>query len=476
VTPVERPTEAAGSNDNPTGRQEPAVCLEWTGPASARVGAPGDYSLIVRNSCSIPIQQVLVRVRIPAGMSVSATEPRALSEGNVLVWELGTLTPRQHKVLTMRLVAQTRGDLLPQAWVTFTGSSVLCIRVREPKLALRVSGPGKLPLGETAAFTLAVSNPGDGAAEQVRVRATLSEGLEHSRGSKVDFDVGNLAAGEERTVTLLCTTRSGGAQRCEAIAEADGNLSTRGDAALAVIAPRLDLKVAGPALRYLGRKATYTFKVTNPGDAPAANVTVTDTVPDGFKVLGATHGGRHDPSARSVSWFVGEIPPGQSREVQLEVQAAAAGEHRHRAAAVGVRGLRAEAEWLTRVEGLSALLVEMVDTEDPIEVGSETAYEVRISNTGSKVETDIKLAATIPDLMDFVGVQGPVRCRSEGKTVVFEPIEQLAPQANVVLRIRVKAREAGTVRFKIQLTSTSLVEPVIKMEPTRIYADTPQQN
>jgi uncharacterized repeat protein (TIGR01451 family) len=470
----ERAGDPAGSNDNPTGRQEPSVCLEWTGPASARVGAPGDYSLIVRNSCPIPIQQVLIRVRIPAGMSVSGTEPKGLAEGNVLVWDLGTLAPRQHKVLTMRLVAQTRGDLLPQAWVTFTGSSVLRVKVREPKLALQVSAPEKLPQGETAAFTLAVSNPGDGSAEQVHVRATLSEGLEHPRGGKIDFDVGNLAAGESRTVTLLCTTRSGGPQRCAATAEADGGLSARGSAALAVIAPRLDLKVTGPGLRYLGRKAVYTFKVTNPGDAPAANVAVTDAVPEGFKVLGATGGGRHDPSARSVSWFLGEIPAGASREVQLEVQAAQAGELRHRAAAVGVRGLRAEAELLTRVEGLSALLVEMVDTEDPIEVGSETAYEVRISNTGSKVETDIKLAATIPDLMDFVGAQGPVHCRAEGKTLVFEPIEQLAPQASVVLRIRAKARAAGTVRFKIQLTSSSLVEPVIKMEPTRIYADTPQ--
>jgi uncharacterized repeat protein (TIGR01451 family) len=432
-----------------------------------------DYSLAVRNTCNIPVQQVLVRMKVPAGMSVVATEPKALAEGNVLVWDLGSLPPKQHKELGLRLLAEARGDLMPQAWVTFTGSSVLRIKVREPKLALQVSGPQKLPIGDTAVFTMAVSNPGDGAAEQVRIHAQLSEGLENPRGGKIDFEIGNLAAGESRTVTVLCGTKTGGAQRCEAIAEAEGKLSASAAASISVVAPRLDLQVLGPALRYLGRKAVYTFKVTNPGDAPAANVSVTDAVPDGFRVLTATHGGRHDPSARTVSWFLGEIPAGQSREVQMEVQAASAGDHHHRAAAIGVPGLRAEAELATQVEGLSALLVEMVDTEDPIEVNSDTAYEVRISNTGSKVETDIKLVATVPEQMEFVSAQGPGRHHAEGKLVVFEPVEQLAPQATSSFRIRVKAREAGTVRFKIQLTSTSLVEPVIKMEATRIYADTP---
>jgi uncharacterized repeat protein (TIGR01451 family) len=470
---AERAAEGTAGNDNPTGRQEPSVSLEWSGPAAARVGVAADYSLVVHNTCAIPVHQVLVRVKVPAGMSVAGTEPRALGESNVLVWELGTLPARQRKVLTLRLLAETRGDLMPQAWVTFTGSSVLHVKVREPKLALQVGAPEKLPLGDTGVFTLAVSNPGDGAAEQVRIHAVLSEGLENPRGGKIDFEIGNLAAGESRTVTVLCGTRAGGPQRCDATAEAEGSLSTRGSATVAVVAPRLDLQVIGPALRYLGRKAVYTLKVANPGDAPAANVSVTDSVPDGFKVLAATHGGRHDPAAHTVSWFLGEIPPGQAREVQLEVQAASPGDHHHRAVAVGVHGLRAEAELATQVEGLSALLVEMVDTEDPIEVNSETAYEVRISNTGSKVETDIKLAATVPEQMEFVAAQGPVRYRAEGKQIAFEPLEQLAPQASTTFRIRVKAREAGTVRFKIQLTSTNLVEPVIKMEATRIYADTP---
>jgi uncharacterized repeat protein (TIGR01451 family) len=484
AVPLTAPTPAAPVRDepsieptvsppNPTGRQEPAVSIEWIGPPTAKVGQAAEFTLVVRNACNIPVQQVLVRVRVPAGMTAAATEPKALSENNVLVWELGTLLSKQEKNLQMKLVADARGDVMPQAWVTFTGSSVMQVKVREPKLVVKTAAPEKVMVGDAAAFTLTVSNPGDGAADQVRIHAVLSDGLEHPRGSKVDFEIGNLAAGETRSVQLICATKAGGQQKCEGSAEAEGGLKAADAAGVDVIMPRLDLQLTGPALRYLERKALYTLRVTNPGDAPATNVTVSDAVPVGFKVLAASDGGRHDFSTRTVSWFLGEIGPGQSREVKLEVQAINPGEHKHKAAAVAARGLRADSELLTRVEGLSALLLEMVDTEDPIEVNGDTAYEIRVTNTGSKTETDIKIVATVPDKMQFKNAQGPVRYREEGKTIVFDPIEKLAPRADAIFRINVKAAEPGTVRFKIQMTSTNLVEPVIKMEATRIYSDAP---
>jgi uncharacterized repeat protein (TIGR01451 family) len=469
----ERKPEPMTTSDGAGGRQEPAVCLEWSGPAAAKVGQPGDYTLAVRNICTIPVQQVIVRVRIPRGLSASDVQPTAIAENDVLVWELGTLQPRQERALRMKLVAEAKGDMIPQAWVTFTGSSVLRIRVREPKLLIKATAPERVLVGDPAAITLTVSNPGDGSADGVKIHAALSDGLEHSRGNRVDFEIGNLAAGESRNVTLICGTRAGGPQKCEGAAETEGGLRAADAAAVNVITPRLDLHVAGPALRYLDRKALYTLRVTNPGDASATNVTVGDVVPAGFKVLAASDGGRHDVATRTVSWFLGEVSPGQTREVKLEVQAISPGEHKHRATVVGARGLRAEAETVTRVEGLSALLLEVVDTDDPVEVGGDTAYEIRVSNTGSKTETDIKLVATVPDKMEFKNAQGPVRYREEGKTIVFEPIGKLDPRSEALFRVNVKALEAGTVRFKLQMTSATFQEPVIKMEATRIYADTP---
>jgi uncharacterized repeat protein (TIGR01451 family) len=474
VMAEEQFTELADAPGSTIGRQEPAVSLEWMGPPTAKVRRPNTYSLIVRNTCNIPVQQVLLRVRVPADVNCAETEPKAVRKGNVLVWELGALQPKQEKNLQMKLVPEHKGDISPQAWVTFTGSSVMRIKVREPKLTIKAQGPPKVLVGDTTTFVLAVSNPGDGVAEQVKIHAVLSKGLENARGPKLDYDIGNLAAGETRNVTVPCISKTGGTHKCDVTVEADGGLSAKDSIDVNVTTPRLDVQMVGPSLRYLGRKALYTLTVTNPGDGPASNVTVRDVVPEGFKILAATEGGRHDFSTRTVSWFLGEVAPGQTHEVKLEVQAIAPGEFKHKASAIGARGLRAETELVTRVEGLSALLLEMVDTEDPIEVNSETAYEVRITNTGSKVETDIKLVATVPDKMEFKNATGPVRFHQEGKMIAFEPLEKLAPKADAIFRINVKALEAGTVRFKIQMTSTNLTEPIIKMEATRIYSDAPE--
>jgi uncharacterized repeat protein (TIGR01451 family) len=461
------------SNDNPTGRQEPAVSLEWIGPPTAKLGQSVTYQIIIKNISSSPVQGVVVRTRIPQGVTVQATEPKALNEVNVLMWDLGTLLPRQERRLDLQLLPDSKGDLACQALVTFTGSSTARIRVREPKLVLKASGPDKVLLGDVATISLTVTNPGDGTADRVKVKAALPEGLEHARGRTIEFDLGNLGPNETRSVQLVCATKTGGEQKCEAVATAEGSLKSEDAAVFEVILPRLDLVVNGPKLRYLDRKAVYVFKITNPGSAPASNVTISDQVPEGFKFLAASDGGRHDFATRTVSWFVGDLIPGQSREVNLEVLAINTGEHKHKANVIAARGLKNDAEIITRVEGLSALLMELVDLDDPVEVGADTAYEIRVTNTGSKTETNLQLICTVPDKMEFRGAAGAANCRFrvQGKEIVFEPLPKLAPRADAIYRVNVRGVAPGDLRFRARITADGLTEPVLKEESTKVYGD-----
>lgn len=453
------------------GKQEPAVSVEWIGPQIAKLGTPSDYILDIRNTSTGTVHDAKAQVLLPPGLRLVAAEPRPGDDGQ---WSLGQLEAKQEKIIQMKLVADVRGDLTPQAAVHFTSVASMRVKVHEPKLFVKAAVVDKVMLGDMAAFTLTVSNPGDGTADQVRIQAMLSEGLEHARGPKLEFEIGSLAAGEARSVQITCATRLGGMQICKATATADGDLNATATASVSVMLPRLDLQITGPGLRYLDRKALYTIKVGNPGDAPANNVTIADVVPAGFKVLAASCGGRHDANTRTVSWFIGEIAPGQAREVQVEVLAVNPGRHTHKATAVGTRNLHAEGECTTNVEGLPALEVVLNCTENPVEVNGETAYDIHISNTGSKTETDIKLVAEVPAQMRFKNATGPVSCRIEGNRIVFDSLPTLAPRGEAVFRVYVRAVEPGTVRFKIQLTSTNVMEPVIQMEATRIYADAPE--
>ena len=94
---------------------------------------------------------------------------------------------------------------------------------------------------------MTVTNPGDGSADQVKIRATLSDGLEHTRGNTVEFELGNLGPNETPSVQLVCTTKTGGQQTCEAVAVAEGGLKAQDVANTEVLLPRLELNVAGPS-------------------------------------------------------------------------------------------------------------------------------------------------------------------------------------------------------------------------------------
>ena len=137
------------------------------------------------------------------------------------------------------------------------------------------------------------------------------------------------------------------------------------------------------------------------------------------------------------------------------------------------RGLKADTEIVTRVEGLSALLMELVDLDDPVEVGAETAYEIRVTNTGSKTETNLQLICTVPDKMEFRRARGPANCQHyvEGKDVIFEPLPKLAPRADAIYRVNVRGIAPGDLRFCARIKADGLTVPVLKEESTKVYGD-----
>jgi uncharacterized repeat protein (TIGR01451 family) len=470
--PTPLSNEAPGKQpDTSTTRQEPAVSLEWIGPTKIKVGRPVDYTVAVRNVCPTAVQQVLVRVQLPEGTRVTATQPKANIEGNVLWWDLDTLEAKQEKNLQVQLVPDGRGNLSCHAWVTFTGTTAMKLNVTEPKLAVKLTGPEKAVLGESTFVMITVSNPGDGPAEQVRIHASLTDGLEHPAGQSLVFDVGNLASKESKSIRLNFGCKAGGEQICETIVDAKGDLRAKDRVCVNVATPHLDLEVLGPKLRYLDRKAVYTFKVVNSSEAPANDVVITDVIPAGFKFRTASDGGQADAQSQTVSWNLGDLGPSAAREVKLEVVAVNPGEHHHKVCVQAARGLKVDSDILTQVKGLSTLIMEVINTDRSVEVGAETCYEIRITNTGSKEETDIKLVGLIPEQMEFKSARGPTRFEEKGKEIHFEALPALAPRADAVYRINVKALKPGDVRFKAQFNSTHIVEPVTEMETTRIYED-----
>jgi uncharacterized repeat protein (TIGR01451 family) len=448
------------------------VSLEWVCPTTIKVRQPFVGEMVVRNESAEPALNVVVHNPTPEGFKIVNVEPKPAMESGMMRWDLGTLGPRQERRIRMEMTADRRGELACKASVSATTPNMTTVRVTEPQLLVKQDCPDKVLVGDHVPVTITVSNPGDGPTDPVVVRVKMSEGVKGEKGQVMVNEVGVLAAGETRVLKLICQSVKGGPQKITTSASVDGGLTSAAESTTVVNEPKMEVVMSGPKLRYLDRAATYSVTVANPGDAPANDVQVNVAVPVGFKVSAASNNGKYDAAARTILWSVGTVNPGEKKEVSYKCSAAQIGDHKHVAAAQASGGLRSASDVVTTVEGIASLLMELADVDDPIEVGAETGYEVRVTNHGSAAATNVEIRALIPKEMAIKSCQGPTEHKVEGQEVVFAAIPKLAPKADAVYRIKVKAQAAGDVRFRARLASDSLSEPAIGEEGTKVYTDT----
>ena len=447
--------------------------MTWVGPKLLRLRSPSRYVLVVKNVAKVPVHQVLVAFQPPTGIRIPAAYPKALNRGKMLTWQVGSLQPDQEQRIELDIVAEVRTDQVFNAAATFTTLSSLPVKIREPKLVLNVSAAKTAVVGSSVTLKLALANPGDGPTDPVKVRVTLPRGLEHVRGSVIELDIGSLKAQASRELQLVCRVKEVGPMQCEVLAGAGEGLQVKEMHVMQGILPRIDLAVTGPKLRYLNRPAGYAVKATNPSSSPTNNVTISETIPSGFEFVKATHGGTYNPGNRTVSWFLGDLTGGQSQEVQLQVMPTATGVHHHVFRVEAAQGMKANTEIITQVAGLSALQMALTDSNDPVEIGADTIYQLRITNTGSKPETNLLVGCLLPQGMTFVSAActSQVKFQATGAELVFEPVARLEPQTSITYQIRLQGKAAGDQRFRALIRADSLSQPVLREESTKVYGD-----
>lgn len=232
-----------------------------------------------------------------------------------------------------------------------------------------------------------------------------------------------------------------------------------------VAGPMVEISKSCPALRYVGREASFELTVTNRGDAPAFDVTVTDTIPDGLDFRSADNGGARQ--GNNIVWRVGTLEPGQSKTMAANFACNRIGKFKNGARVSYCAEARDECE--IEVKGIPAILLECVDDPDPIEVGSNLTYTITVTNQGSATDTNIRLTCTLPAEEEFVTSDGPTKGAVSGKTVTFEPLPSLAPKAKATYRLTVKGTADKNVRFKVEMQSDQIDSPVMETESTTIY-------
>jgi uncharacterized repeat protein (TIGR01451 family) len=299
----------------------------------------------------------------------------------------------------------------------------------------------------------------------------VPEGLKHPSGSELEFDVGTLKPGESRELELSLLAAAAGPVTNIVSAQAEANLQAEARAELEVIAPELQVSMAGSKKRYLERNATYNFSVSNPGTAAAKDIELVAVLPKELKFVEANNGGQFDAATHSVYWSLEELPPQETGTVTLTTLPMQPGETKLLVKGTAKQGLADEREETVSIAGLAAINFQLSDVNDPIEAGGQTSYEVRVTNQGSKAASNVRVVALLPREMKAISAEGPVHYTIEGGRVVFEPLKQLAPKADTSYTIKVQALEPGDLRLRVQITTDEIREPITKDESTRVFGD-----
>ena len=448
------------------------IQVDKTMPEEVRLSSPFSYSIKVANLTETMLTEITITETVSKDFEFKNSEPAARTEGGKLVWEIDSLGPKASKSITISGVATSAKPLEQTTSITHTIRDSAVVKVVEPTLEVKKIAPAEALLCEAIPVEFVVTNTGTGAAQNVQIVDNLPAGIQTADGKgKIVLEAGTLAAGETRRFSIKLRASKTGAFVDKAVATSASGLNAESEnTSINIRQPVLTITKSGPKRQYLGRSVAYEISVFNKGDGPAQNTIIEDIIPPGVTGSEATTGAQF--SGSKLIWELGTLEPNTSKKVRVSYTPAKEGELMASATASAYCAEPVTDSTKTAISGIAAARLEVVDQDDPVEVGSTTTYLITVSNEGSAADSNIRIVCTLDDKLQYVSSAGATAGSLMGKTVSFAPLRSLEPKAKATWRVVFKGQQAGDVRVKVTMHTDQIALPIEVMEATHIY----QQN
>lgn len=448
-----------------------AVAVRVVGPAEGLPGQDLPFRVVVANGMAGDAIDIEVEVDVDPRLEVTDAGGADWDrDGRRLTWILPSLPAATEHVFTFGGRADETGDLSCCASVAYRTGSCSLTRILQPAIVCQVSAPEQVLLGQPFTIVASVTSTGTGTARGIVGRLEFDGGLVATEGASATCDFGDLAAGERREVRITVAAREAGDFGVRLVVEGQPALASRCEVSGRVLYPELEIEKTGPRFRYEGQPVEYRIVVTSTGTAAARNVRLVDPVPDGARLVEAGPDARI--GQRAAFWNLGDLAPGERREVSVVLQALAPGRITNcawvRADAMEDRSACAETEILV----MAAMHIDCIDTEDPVEIGGETTYEITVRNEGHRDTTEVVLRVDLPAECEFLASKCDVAAGTydaASHQVAYDAIPVMRPGEESVYRIRVRFREAGSAVCSARLDFAEFSKSIRSEEGTNVY-------
>ena len=285
-------------------------------------------------------------------------------------------------------------------------------------------------------------------------------------GPELEAQPLSIAPGARRTVELNIPAKMAGKQSLRATVMADLGLKAEQVHAYLVRRSKLQVNVTGPKLNYASTPANYIVTVENAGDANAKNVAVDIYLPKGINYVGQVPGVK--ATKTGLKWIADVVPAKGKRTFEMPCVLSQPGEQRILVDAVDAQqASKASGEVATMVRAVADLKLTVHDAPGPRPVGTETIYEIRVTNRGTKEARRINVAAICSKKLRLTDVSGNASINKE--TIKFQPIEVLPPGKTAIFQVKARGTAAGSLPIHVTVDCTSPDTQLVAQESTHFF-------
>ncbi len=300
------------------------------------------YDITVENTGDLTATGVILTDEIPEGMSYVSSDSAGTVSGNTVSWNIGSLNKGESRSFKLVLQGTQAGLWVNTVVATSnevgTATAQATTRVLPaPEVVIKKTGPSGVFTGFTRSYSLAVTNTGAAALNDVVVTDYLPDILSYKSstlavtvtGNQLSWNLGTLNIGETKEIiVILGGEKSGTAVNTATVTTREGATSTDSLNITVLGAPGAHMSLidsSDPVA--VGDEFIYTIKVTNQSESNSLhNMTIVGLIPGEVIYISADGPTQFTAVGQEVRFVaVAELKPGETVEFQIRVKATAAG-------------------------------------------------------------------------------------------------------------------------------------------------------
>lgn len=347
----------------------------------------------------------------------------------------------------------------------FDDNSKTPLELSKPDIAVVKSVNTTSPyFGDTVTFKIIVSNNGPGNAANFIVRDVLQSGFRlvsatpftgTYTASSGEWLIPALSAGgTPDTLTVIAVVNATGIYTNTAKSLLPNDEDPANDESTVTVTPIPAanvsiVKAVSNAAPYTGQQVQFTLTAANAGPGTATNVTVTDTLKQGYTIVTPLPSGvNYNATNHIITWAVGTLTNGQSVNVNIDAtvnSGFATEDYINRAVVTRtehdpVTSNDTSVVVVTPQESVDLVMEKSIATGTPLYAGGEVTFTLKVTNNGPSSATLVEVRDTLRNGYDFVSA---TPANYDATTGIWS-VGTLAKDASATLTIKATVKATGT--------------------------------